>query len=219
MQAFMVSHLRHMWERYMAPEWERVKPMLKDSVSAFQELDFKGMSNLEAAQLITDQELDTCLQELVGQAKRIVFAPNAHIGPYLTKFRYPNDTLGIIFGARLPRGAKIQAPDLSRNEILVRLSALADDNRLCILKYIAEHGEQRSQDIMEALEFSQSATSRHLGLLSATGYLVERRCEGAKCYVLNPARLDETLEALRGYLLGEDTPAYSARRERIKSFA
>jgi DNA-binding MarR family transcriptional regulator len=159
------------------------------------------------------------MQEQLAQAERIVFVPSAHIGPYVSKFRFDDNTLGIIFGARLPKGALIDAPDLSRHEILVRLTALADDNRLSILKYIAENGEQRSQDIMSALELSQSAASRHLKQLSATGYLSERRCEGAKCYRLNTARLEETLNATRSFLLAMETLAHAHYSDRYRVHA
>jgi DNA-binding transcriptional ArsR family regulator len=111
--------------------------------------------------------------------------------------------LWVLFGARLPEGTQFQAPDLSRTEIVVRLSALADDNRLQILKLILEQGELSSQEIMASLEFSQSAASRHLKQLSATGYLSERRCNGAKCYQLNPERIENTLQAVSNFLLGK----------------
>ena len=219
MQSYIVNHLRHMWERYLSPEWERVKPMLKDAVWAFQQINFQGMDNMEAAQLITDQEPDQCLQVALEKAERVVFIPSAHIGPYVGRFTFSDDTLGIIFNARMPKGVVIDAPDLSRNELLVRLGALADDNRLRILKYVADHGEQRSQDIMRALEISQSAASRHLKQLSATGYLSERRCEGAKCYRLNNERLEETLDATRAFLLGEESINYSYKQRSSKIYA
>ena len=133
--------------------------------------------------------------------KQLIFVPSAHVGPYVSKFR-SGDTLWMLFGARIPEGAQVHAPDLSRGEILVRLNALADDTRLRILKLIAESGELHSQEIMAGLELSQSATSRHLKQLSATGYLNERRCAGAKCYTLNPTRLEDTLRAISGFLLG-----------------
>lgn len=200
MQALIVSHLHEMWERYLAQEWERVKPMLQDSVRAFNTFDLSSMSKLEAAQFITGQNLEASKWEpILLAAQKIVFVPNAHNGPYLGHFT-AEDTSGIFFGARLPKGTQIEAPDLSRNELLVRLSALADDSRLSILKLIAERGEMRSQEIIQALDLSQSAASRHLTQLSASGYLTERRCEGAKCYTLNGERLEETLSALSNYL-------------------
>ena len=105
--------------------------------------------------------------------------------------------------ARIPEGAQVHDPDLSRAEILVRINALADDTRLRILKLVSEEGEQRSSEIMARVELSQSAVSRHLKQLSATGYLNERRCEGAKCYALNPSRIEDTLSAISLFLLGK----------------
>jgi DNA-binding transcriptional ArsR family regulator len=202
MQGLIVSHLRKMWEKFLAPEWERVSPMLQDAVAAFQQVDLRAMSKLEAARLITGPALEEKKWErMLERAEPVVFVPSAHVGPYLGKL-YAGDTLWVLFGARLPEGVPFHAPDLSRAEIVVRLNALADDNRLRILKVVAEQGEQRSQDIMQTLDLSQSAASRHLKQLSATGYLSERRCNGAKCYALNPERIENTLQAISNFLLG-----------------
>jgi len=219
MLGYAVNHLQHMWETYFEKEWERVHPMLNDAVRAFQQINFKGMSKLEAVRIITGQDPDECLEEALIKAERVVFIPSAHIGPYVGRFNYSTDTLGVMFGARLPEGVYIDAPDLSRNDILVRLSALADDNRLRILKFIADNGEQRSQDIMTELELSQSAASRHLKQLSATGFLTERRCEGAKCYTLNNKKLNQTLSAVQRFLLEEDVQEYNYTGKRTKVYA
>ena len=136
------------------------------------------------------------------QAERLIFVPSTHVGPYLGKFKFGN-TLWMLFGARIPEGVQVHAPDLSRAEILVRISALADDTRLRILKLVSEGGELCSHDIMIRLRLSQSAVSRHLKHLSATGYLSERRCNGAKCYALNPKRVEDTLCAISVFLLGK----------------
>jgi DNA-binding transcriptional ArsR family regulator len=204
MQDLIVSHLRKMWDDYLAPEWERVEPMLQDAVEAFQQIDLSRMSKFEAGELITGQELEReKWEQKFERMKQVIFVPSAHIGPYLGKHWAGGDTLWVFFGARLPEGVPFHAPDLSRAEIVVRLSALADDNRLRILKLISEKGELSSQDIMTSLGFSQSAASRHLKQLSATGYLSERRCNGAKCYQLNPERIENTLHAVSSFLLGK----------------
>jgi DNA-binding transcriptional ArsR family regulator len=200
MQKLIVTHLDMMWNKYLAAEWERVTPMLQDAVRACQQVDFSGKSKLEATEIITGQDL-TKDCEVFEEAENLIFVPSAHMGPYTGGFKI-GDVVYVTFGARLPQGAQVYAPDLSRNEILVRLSALADDTRLQILKFVSENGEQRSQEIMEHLELSQSASSRHLKQLSATGYLIERRCNGAKCYELNAERIDDTLQALGNFLLG-----------------
>jgi len=200
MHKMVVSHLRSMWEKYSQTEWRRVKPMLLDAVAAFEQVDLLPMNRLEAAEFITGQTLgESKLRKHIEEAEQVIFVPSAHVGPYLSTFQL-DDTLGIMFGARLPEGTLYYAPDLSRAEILVRLNALADDNRLRIMRLIAEEGEKRSQEIIQQLDLSQSAASRHLKQLSATGYLVERRCEGAKCYEMNTDRLEDTLRAVLTYL-------------------
>lgn len=200
MKEIIVSHIRFMWEEYFKNEWERTKPMLEDAVLAFSGTDFSTMTREETVKYITGQEASQDFWEHAGENDRMVFVPSAHTGPYVGKFEYKN-AFGVIFGARLPEDAKVHAPDLSRNEITIRLSALADDLRLNILRTIAEQGELKSQEIMEKLELSQSAASRHLNQLSATGYLTVRRCSGAKCYSLNEERVQDTLGAVAGFLL------------------
>jgi hypothetical protein len=162
MQQQIVSHLRWMWETYLAPEWERVRPMLQDAVRAFEQLDLTGKSKLEAAQMITGQELEEeKWEQAFEQAEQVIFIPSAHVGPYVMQL-CGGDALRVFFGARLPEGVSFDAPDLSRAEILVRLNALADNNRLRILRLVSERGEQSSQDVMSSLELSQSTASRHL---------------------------------------------------------
>ena len=201
MQQLIVTHLKFIWKEFCQAEWERITPMLTDAVMAFEEIDFSSMSRGEAAKYITGRDFEEEYWNLNSEEiHQLIFVPSTHIGPYLGRFQYKN-ALGVIFGARLPKDTKVHAPDLSRNEITIRLSALADDVRLHILKLIAEEGELRSQVIMERLELSQSAASRHLKQLSATGYLIERRCSGAKCYALNGERVQDTLNAVSAFLL------------------
>jgi hypothetical protein len=202
LQEVVVSHLSHMWNKYLAAEWNRVEPMLRDAVEAFRQVDLSQLDRLQAVEFITGQKPSHKRWELrLLESEQLVFVPSTHVGPYLGMFPQ-GDAIRIVFGARLPEGAELHAPDLSRAEILVRLSALADDSRLSILKFIADNGEQRSQDIINQLDLSQSAASRHLTQLSATGYLIERRCNGAKCYNISTDRLENTLRAVSAFLIG-----------------
>lgn len=201
MQQVIVTHLREMWETFLKPEWERIQPMLQASVDAFSQVDFSNVTPLEAARTVVGQELHEHWEEMLANEplENVIFVPSAHIGPYVSMFK-PNGTIWVLFGARLPEGTAVVYPDLSRSELLVRLNALADDNRLRILHLIREKGEQCSQDVINLLDLSQSAASRHLKQLSATGYLTERRREGAKCYSLNEERIEATLQALANFL-------------------
>lgn len=200
MQELILGHLHHMWEKYLEPEWPAERALLLSSVNAFSSIDLNSMSRLEAARLVTGQELESEKWDpIIKKASEIIFVPSAHIGPYL--WRWGNSQRSfLIFGARQPAGLSSAVPDLSRAEIIVRLSALADDSRLRILSFIAENGEQSAKEIIQKLDVSQSAASRHLQQLTATGFLAERRCEGAKCYRLNPERIADTLNAVAMFL-------------------
>lgn len=202
MQAVIVEHLKTMWGTVLAPEWQRVLPMLQEAVHAFQHIDLSKHSALEAARLITGQELQEKWERMVAESRQIIFVPSPHIGPYLGKYK-DGGTTWIVFGARLPEGVPVSNSALSRSDLLVRLSALNDDTRLRMLALLGRHEELCAQDIMTALDLSQSAASRHLRQLSATGYITERRREAAKCYSLNRERIDDTFRALSQLLEGE----------------
>lgn len=203
LQELVTSHLKSMWHRFLAKEWEENAAVENASVEAFRKIDFTSMSKQEALAFFSGKPVDPdqwkCMLE---DAERLIFVPSIHIGPYLG-YLEASSALYIFFGARSPEGFRNGDYQLSHAELLVRLRALADDNRLRILKRIAQEKELKSQEIIEELDLSQSAASRHLQQLSATGFLTERRCEGAKCYQLNPDRMEDTLEALRSYLLEE----------------
>jgi len=202
MKALIVSHLQFMWTEFLVAEWARQETLVRTSVEAFQQLDFSGLTVSEIAEKIVGQELPEKWAKLLEQElDRITFVPSIHLGPYLGIYK-TNRNVWLLFGARLPEGSSISSPDLSRSELLVRLNALADDTRLYILQSLREAGELCSKTIIEQLDLSQSAASRHLKQLSATGYLSERRQNGAKCYRLNEERVENTIQALSNFLLG-----------------
>ncbi len=200
MQRLIVSHLRDMWRNVLEPEWRRIEPILKEAVAAFQQFDYSGMTVYEAIRAVTGRDMRGYWEEDLNKAEHLIFIPSVHTGPYITKFGSGSTIVPLIFGARLPEGARVVSPALSRSELLVRLSALADDTRLRILELLAEHDELCAQDIITLLDLSQSAASRHLRQLTATGYLIERRQEVAKCYSLNRERVNDTFRALKRFL-------------------
>jgi ArsR family transcriptional regulator len=200
MQNVIVSHLWVMWEEYMAAEWERVEPMVRESAAAWGAVDFGARPVEDVFREVTGQEPDFCcglmLEEVQG---RVVFVPSPHIGPYYHKI-LGDGVLWVLFGARMPAGVRADSPELDIAEMLVRLSALSDETRLRILALVGQHGELCTPEIMAELDLPQSTAQRHLKQLSATGYLTERRRDGSKCFALNPARIDDTLEAVRALL-------------------
>ncbi|MBN1304241.1 MAG: winged helix-turn-helix transcriptional regulator [Anaerolineales bacterium] len=201
MQKMIVCHLRKMWDQYLEDEWNRIRLTLEKAVEAFQQVDYSQMSKYEAAEYITGHKLEENIWEHKGlKDDNLVFVPSMHVGPYIGTF-WDKDVTYVIFGARLPENANINVSALGQADIYARLNTLADETRLRIIKYIADNDESCSPEIMQALDLSQSAASRHLNQLSATGYLLSRRADGAKCYRLNPERIEQTLEAIRVFLL------------------
>jgi len=201
LKQLVTGHIRWFWKNYLQDEWTRVRPMLEESAKAFNQIDYGEMTLLEIVQFVTGKEItETKWGDEFENAKDLFFIPNAHLGPYIRAVKI-NDNFYVYFGAHLPEGSDIHVPELDRAEIVARLSALADDTRLHILQMIAENGEMRSLEIMEAINLSQPSVSRYLSQLTATGYLQERRESGAKVYVLNRDRIEKTLKAINAFLL------------------
>lgn len=196
---FIVEHVQTMYDTYLRPEWDRVLPMLQESVAAFQKLDYSNMTLYEAIRAVTGRDMTGKIDGKSLGVDRVVFIPGAHLGPYIGKY-VQDSTMYVMFGARLPKGVQSPSSDLSRAELLIRLNALADDSRLRILELLTLHQELCAQDFIEILGLSQPTISRHLSQLSATGYITERRRETAKCYSLNTDRVMDTLRSLTNFL-------------------
>jgi len=202
LKELVISHLRWFWDQHLSAEFARLKPILQESIKAFQDVDYNNMSQLEAARYITGQDLDEeSWQMLANEFEQFEYIPNAHIGPYVTKL-YCGEKLAVIFGARQPENSSVRIPELDRADIVARMSAIADDTRLRILEMISENGEMRSHEIIDAIGLSQPSVSRYLKQLTVTGYLQERRANGAKAYTLNRNRIEKTLKAVHKFLLG-----------------
>src|SRR5688572_30576426 len=205
LKQLITGHIRWFWKNYLQAEWTRVRPMLEESAKAFNQLDLDDMRRSELISFVTGTEISELKWESkwggeLETSKELIFIPNAHIGPYIRAAKV-GENFYVYFGARLPEEAEIRIPELDRAELVSRLSALADDTRLKILQMIAEKGEMRSQEIMEAINLSQPSVSRYLSQLTATGYLQERREGGAKVYILNTDRIEKTFKAVNAFLL------------------
>jgi ArsR family transcriptional regulator len=203
MHRFITAHMWNIWDEVMAKEWRKIKPMLQESVNAFQQVDFRHKSILDAATLILDVDSGDSYEKLKRTAEKthkITFIPSAHIGPYQCEYGF-GKTKWMLFGARAPRGVTAETSELNRAEVLMRMNALTDETRLKILQLIATSGEMSSSEVMTHLGLSQSAASRHLMQLSAIGYLNVSQVQGVKHYSLNPNRIEETLQSITTFLL------------------
>ena len=206
LKQLVTGHIRWFWKNHLQAEWTRVRPMLEESARAFNQVDYSDMTRAEIIEYVTGKDISSEAKweskwgKEILKANELIFVPNAHIGPYLRADQIQS-VFYIYFGAHLPEGSDVRVPELDRAEIVSRISALADDTRLQILQMIAEKGELRSQEIMEAINLSQPSVSRYLSQLTAAGFLQERRANGAKAYILNRDRIEKTLKAVSAFLL------------------
>lgn len=204
MQRFVVATLRGLWDKYLAAEWPNVQAQIAANLAAFRKQHFRNTTVSEALRTVTGRELPGAWEDKLGAINRLTFIPAPHLGPYLVGM-IGKTAARIMFGAPPPHGAaaepetKSAAPTMSRSELLVRLNMLGDDVRLQILELLVQEQELCAQEIISRLELSQSSASRHLAQLTATGYIKERRREVNKCYSLNRARIEDTLNALAAF--------------------
>jgi len=200
-QNLIVSHLRMMWDEFVSSEWDRNLSMLEDSIQAFESLDLSGLTAVEALnRVILRAQVPAESLGYLSQLEQIIFIPSAHTGPYMLQLGGLSKTTAyFLFGARIPEATSLHLPALSRSELLMRLSALANDTRLRILELLAKKGELGTPEIIAQLELSQSAGARHLEHLAATGFLITRQHQGTNLYQFKPDRIDYTFKALKEF--------------------
>ncbi|MDQ3929978.1 MAG: metalloregulator ArsR/SmtB family transcription factor [Chloroflexota bacterium] len=200
LQRLVVDHLRLMWETVLEPEWRRVLPELTQTVAAHSERDYQGLTPLEVIKQVTGRDMSGAGWTDWGST--LVFVPSAHQGPYLSRYDSEDGrTNWVIFGARPPQDFGIGSRVPTRAELTMRFAPLSDDTSLQILELLKRHGELGAQEIIKLMGLSQPKASRHLRQLSATGYVTERRYDGAaKLYRLNLDQVEDTLQGLRRFL-------------------
>jgi DNA-binding transcriptional ArsR family regulator len=122
---------------------------------------------------------------------RVTFCPSAHLGEFLSLVHAPPE-LVIFFDAHRFAGQPAAAPagPAPTDDLLARaMKALADETRLRIVRLLGD-GELYAQEIVGRLgSVSQSAVSRHLGVLEDAGIVSVRPASGMKYYALDRARL------------------------------
>lgn len=203
----LVDGISHLWEHYLAGEWPRVEQAIQTSVKAFKSIEIEGETITDQLKFISERE--TIPEEWVSalnSAREIVFIPSVHIGPFMSLFDYDGTTAYIVGRARIPAGSTIHAAELDRSDLLIRLDALSDDARLRILELAGDRGTITTQEVMDALQLSQSSASRHLSQLTATGLLTVDASERTKRYRPNGARVDQVFSGLKD-LLGSKAQA------------
>lgn len=185
LRAYLVAHLRELWETALAGEWARRESQLRFLTTVMrQQHGGRAGGAAELARWATQRDLpDWALARLSG-ARRVILALSPHARLYVGRLGDADAAyVFATFEAAMMRQEPIQTA-----EVLGPLSALADDTRLRVLQLLAAEGERRGQDIIAELGGSQPNASRHLKQLVGAGFVEERRAGDAnKWYRLRPA--------------------------------
>jgi DNA-binding transcriptional ArsR family regulator len=157
----------------------------------------------ETFHTFTGRELPPDLPGRLSDSSEIILVPSWHAGRHVTLWEH--ETSARLFFSEPPNYdvALLHSTPIGRPELRARLTALADENRLRILELLVQQDEMHAQEIIAALDLSQSNVSRHLKQLVSLGYLYERRGEGAnKTYRLSSFYIERTARALEQLLSG-----------------
>ncbi|MBI3732512.1 MAG: metalloregulator ArsR/SmtB family transcription factor [Chloroflexi bacterium] len=202
----IVSHLGVMWERALAPEWERMLPALQTLLPVCEQRMAAETTPGAMLRALTSYDAPEAVKTQLAHAPQVVFVLSGHMQNHARAARTER-VLWVFFGLP-PHPSLWRRSPVGQAELLVRLRALADETCLQILSLLSQNEELAAQEVMARLSLSQPNLSRHLQQLVTAGYITERRRGGAaKSYRLTPAYVAQTFQALEQFLAGKATPA------------
>jgi DNA-binding transcriptional ArsR family regulator len=188
LQSFITGYLDHFWQKHFKKEWERMLPELEKAVAGFK-IDTTGMSHFEVIEAITRRNLRGLYRpEVLSSYATLRFIPSFHCGPYILRFS-DGQELRIGFSAHHLLDVARGSEDVDHAYVVDRMRALGDETRLKIIHLLKKRGELQTQDIIDELNLSKSAASRHLRQLYATNIVDVRVDEDGtrKHYRLDPS--------------------------------
>lgn len=192
----LISLLSRFWNEYYRQDFEARRQALSYSVSYHRRQTYpRNFGDLfrQVTGRVPSPAVRDYVQEHLAEIERVIFSPCAHLGLYFQiTLLYP--TMVVAFNYRTTPAQ--EAEGSAAVELFPPLKALADESRLHILSLLQE-GEMYAQQIVEAVDLSQSTISRHLQLLERTEVLNSRQERGMKFYSINRARGRVILDVLR----------------------
>jgi len=184
-----IAAVERFWQEVYQAEWLATLLLMERSVTYHRRQRYRlGFPDLFMA--VTGRLLPQAHADLAPEEVR--FVPSCYIGPYFA-FMRPAGVLTVFYNCRtMPVGER---PG-EKPGVFPLLKALADETRLQIVDMLRGR-EMYAQQIVERLDISQAAVSRHLRLMVSAGVLRVRREGGAKFYSLDPAALNHLADVLR----------------------
>jgi hypothetical protein len=190
----LLTALNRFWQELYAGEFKATRPLMERSV-AHHRVQAYPPSFRDLFVIVTGRRLPEQVDGLLPTVTRVTFVPSCYIGPYVA-YSYHGEHLIFYYNCRstpvgpaVTDGAALYPP----------LKALGDETRLQILALLRGR-EMYAQEIVDQLDISQPAVSRHLNLMAAAGVLQVRREGNAKYYAVNAETLTRLADALRAFV-------------------
>jgi DNA-binding MarR family transcriptional regulator len=223
LQDMVVMHLRTMWGAYLAPEWERVDPVLESIIRVCRRQIGGATTPSDALHVLASDWTSEGAFALGGElgegGEEMVFVLSPHMVKGV-RSALTGRHRWIFFGMPAHPAMFRRAP-VGEAELFHRLRTLGSEPCLHILALLTQSGEMSAQEIMSRMDLSQPAASRYLKGLSSSGFVMERRRGGAaKYYRATPGHLSLTVDALDRWLRGEleDEPSEEIRDPGLRRF-
>ncbi|MGD8398556.1 MAG: metalloregulator ArsR/SmtB family transcription factor, partial [Anaerolineae bacterium] len=166
-------------------------PLMERSI-AHHRLHNAGLAFRALFSSVTGRQVPERIAAELPGVRSVIFCPSCYVGPYVAYSRYRTEMV-VFYNCRstppLPAvtgGTALYPP----------LKALADETRLQIVAMLRRR-EMYAQEIVDRLDISQPAVSRHLNLMATAGVLTIRREGNAKYYAVNQETLSRVADSIR----------------------
>ena len=204
----LAHFLQGYWDAVFAAEWERLEPLLAQSiVQAGRQLAAAGIWAV-LGRLPAHCRVDSARRELlidlphdhavhIHSGNPLVLVPSAFVWPHLlVNCDLPWPTAIVYTAPAVAHGAEPRIPPA---ELLEVLRALGDDTRLRVLKLVAER-PRTTQELAPLVGLSNAGLSKCLRRLASSGLLTTRREGYYVVYALAPGRLEAVAVAVGRFL-------------------
>ena len=158
----------------------------------------RSVSQKRRAASVTGRLVPDSIAALLPATQAVTFIPSCYVGPYVAYLCH-GSSLIVFYNCRSTAASAVPLPTVRNAAIYPPLKALADETRLQILALLHDR-ELYAQEIVERLNISQPAVSRHLNLMVAAGVLTIRREGNAKYYAINRDVLAELARAFSSFV-------------------
>jgi DNA-binding transcriptional ArsR family regulator len=200
LKAQFLSVVTRFWEQFYRQEYQRCLPLATRSVEYHRQQTY-GADFGTVFTSVTGRRVP---KDYIGHedVERLIFIPSCHIGPYVmfNTCEACKHVMMIHYNCR-PTGTLEHEPQQEKpavQDMFPPLKALADETRLQILTLLNGR-EMYAQEIVNALDISQSAISRHLQLMVTGGLLNIRKEDSMKYFSINTESLDALASQLRSF--------------------